>query len=71
MQQIAERGSLELMHDPGDDRNPETYTVRLIENPRISGSLEVASDWFELDGGNYRLNGSQALTIKIWHQEYL
>jgi len=69
MKQISERGSLELLHDPGDDRNPETFTVRLIEEPEISGSLEVACDWFML--GDRRLNGSQAQTVKLWNEEFL
>ena len=73
---LAERGSLSLSHDPGDDRNPETFTVFLTESPRIAGSLEVAREWFELHDpwrhdGRYRLNGSQALTVKTWYEEYL
>lgn len=68
---IAERGSLALYHDPGDDRNPETYTVCLVETPHTCASLEVARDFYELDGGSYRLNGSQVQTVKMWSAEFL
>lgn len=70
---IAERGSLQLHHFEGDDREPETFTVSLIERPEVSASLEVARDWFELSSraGTVRLNGSQAQTVKAWNDEYL
>ena len=71
---IAERGSLTLHHFTGDDRNPETFTVALRDDPRFSASLEVARDWFELSGQRgetIRLNGSQALTVRTWQEEYL
>jgi len=70
---IAERGSLQLHHFEGNDREPETFTVSLIERPEFSASLEVARDWFELNGrrDTIKLNGSQAQTVKAWSDEYI
>ena len=68
-QLLEQVGSLNLIHSPGDDKNPETFTVQLRDTPHICGSLEVARDWFEVDG--IRLNGSQAVTVTTWHEKYL
>lgn len=68
---IAEKGSLQLHHFEGDDREPETFTVSLVERPRIAASLQVAADWNELDGGSVMLNGSQKQTVMAWLNEYL
>ena len=68
---IAERGSLVLTHDAGSETEPEQYWVSLIERPNVSGSLQVAADWRELNCGDYRLNGSQCQTVDAWVQEYL
>ena len=66
---IAERGSLILRHEEGDDREPEQYWVQFRDQPSVVGSLAVARDWFEV--GGVRLNGSQAQTIVLWAGEYL
>lgn len=71
---IAENGSLELYHDAGDDRTPETYTVQHRDEPTTFGSLEVARDWFEITdryGRTVKLNGSQASTVVGWANQYL
>lgn len=73
-EQIAERGSLTLHHCEGDEKNPETYLVKHRDNPDLTASLEVARDFFELSdryGTLVRLNGSQAVTVKTWSDEYL
>lgn len=69
MREIDERGSLCLFHDPGDDQNPEQFWVQFRDQPHISGSLTVAREFFEV--GGVRLNGSQAVTVKAWYEEYL
>jgi len=71
---IDERGSLQLWHDEGDDRNPETYTVCLADDASTMASLEVAREWHELTtraGRSLKLNGSQAVTVKAWHEAHL
>ena len=71
-------GSLELIYEevPGgpDDSVIDVYSVRLVEEPNWSASLEVASDWFELSGPGgltRRLNGSQVQTVRSWVQDHL
>lgn len=68
---LDERGSLILIHSTGDEKTPETYTVQLRDEPWIMGSLEVAREFFTLGAELRRLNGSQAVTVKAWHEEYL
>jgi len=70
---IAYRGTLELMHNPGDDQNPETFTV-LEPETGYCASLEVARECNELahrSGHTKRPTGSQAVTIRDWHEAYL
>lgn len=65
---IEENGSLQLWHDKGDDRNPETFSVCLAERPYISGSLQVANEFYEIN--DMRLSGSQVGTVKAWNEIY-
>ena len=69
---IESRGSLELHHESGDERNPESYWIRFgdgFQHEGKYGSLQVADEWFEIDG--IRLNGSQAQTVKLWAEQYI
>jgi len=71
---IAARGSLELYHDPGDERRPETFTIKNRDDRSLQASLEVARDWYSLadrNGRPVRLNGSQAQTVRLWNEEHL
>lgn len=71
---IAERGSLQLHHFSGSETEPETFTVSLIADPNLSASLEIARHWHELAterGDTVRLNGSQAVTVKLWFERFL
>jgi len=66
---VSQKGSLTLEFLEGDDQNPDTYSIYLTENDRVSGSLQVAAEWYEL--GGTKLNGSQVQTVRAWAAEYL
>lgn len=69
MSLLAQTASLNLLHDPGDERRPETFTVQLRHRPDLCGSLEVAREFGEID--DTRLNGSQMQTVIAWNKEFL
>jgi len=74
MKKIDGRGSLELWHDSGNEREPETFLVKHRDNEDLMASLQTAREWFEMSdtyGQTVKLNGSQAVTVKLWYDEYL
>jgi len=66
---IEQTRGLNLLHNPGSETEPETYTVQVRNQPHRCGSLEVARDFHEIDG--QPMGPSEVTAVNIWCCQYL